>query len=286
MSAAIETLIIGGSNAHTLTESWGKAEDEFSLDTPFGRSHVIRIYSSGGQKFGLLFRHGTGGYDITAPFVNYRANIYAAKAMGAKRIFSWTGPGAISAGYGIGDLVIPHDILDFTKKRDYTFFENRGLGFIRLNPLFCPCIRRNLEAALKAGDIPSHNKGVYVCTEGPRLETAAEIRFFASAGGDMVGMTLVPEAFLARELEICYAALCYITNYAEREDIGYREGELFEGTLPESGKEAVRKAVEGIPGIFKALLRTGDDPDCICKKSMLRYKKAGRISDDFKEWFR
>jgi 5'-methylthioadenosine phosphorylase len=282
----IDTLIIGGSNAHTLKDAWGNAIEDFTMDTPYGKSHRIRTYEMGEKRFGLLFRHGTEGYDITAPDVNYRANIYAAKKLGVKRILSWTGPGAISRGYEIGDIVIPHDILDFTKKRPHTFFEGKGLGFIRMNPCFCPCIREQLKDILSETENTFHERGVYACTEGPRLETAAEIRFFASAGADMVGMTLVPEAFLARELEICYASLCYITNYAERDDIEYKEGELFEGTLPEEKKANVRKAVDLIPEVLKKAVLLKDDPLCICKKSMLRYKKAGKITENFEDWLR
>lgn len=282
----IETSIIGGSNAHLLKESWGEELQEFQLDTPFGLSHVIKIYKINNKEIAFIFRHGTSGYNITAPFVNYRANIYAAKLMGSKRIISWTGPGSISKKFEIGDIVIPHDILDFTKKRAYTFFEGKGLGFIRVNPCFCPYLRSAMIELLSSFNISYHEKGIYVCTEGPRLETAAEIRFFELAGADMVGMTLVPEAFLARELEMCYASICYITNYAEREDIEYKEGELFEGTLPDDKKALVEKAVKVIPQIIKELLKVEDKEDCICKKSMLRYKKTGKITENFIDWFK
>lgn len=281
----IDTFIIAGSNAHNLKNYWGEIIDEVTLCTPFGQSHRIRLYKRAEKVFGVIFRHGVEGYDITAPYVNYRANIYAAKKLGCKRIFSWTGPGAITEAYEIGDIVIPHDIIDFTKKRDYTFFEKKGLGFIRVNPCFCPTIRDNMIKICDSKGIKFHNKGVYVCTEGPRLETASEIKMFKLLGGDMVGMTLVPEVFLARELEICYASLCYITNYAESEIYEYKAGELFEGTLPEEKKHLVKKAIDTIPEIMMEMIITADNGDCLCKKSMLRYKKSGKIIENFESWF-
>lgn len=277
-------MIIGGSNAHLLKEKLGEPVDEFRIDTPFGKSHLIRKYSHKNKEFYFLFRHGLNGYEITAPFVNYRANIYSAKKLGVKRILSWTGPGAIDKKYEIGDLVLPDDIIDFTKKRNYTFFENKGLGFIRMNPCFCPSMRSLLIPILESLNHPFHREGVYVCTEGPRLETASEIRFFRMIGAGMVGMTLVPEVFLARELEICYASICYITNYAESDEIEYKEGELFEGTLPEEKKKYVDKALSFLPEIIFKFLETEDNKECLCKKSMLRYKKTGKIGNNFEEW--
>ena len=96
---------------------------------------------------------------------------------------------------------------------------------------------------LTAAGLAFHPEGVYLCTEGPRLETPAEIKFFSLIGADMVGMTLVPEAFLARELEMCYISLCYISNYAEGiRDLPYRPGVLFEGGLPPGGDVALSPA--------------------------------------------
>jgi len=281
----IDTFVIAGSSAHTVKDAWGEIKDELICPTPFGNSHRIRLHELSGKVFGVIYRHGVEGYDITAPYVNYRANLYAAKKMGCKRIFSWTGPGAITEHFEIGDFVIPHDVLDFTKKRCYTFFENKGLGFIRANPCFCPTIRQKMIETCKKLGIKCHQSGVYVCTEGPRLETASEIKMFKILGAEIVGMTLVPEVFLARELEICYASICYITNYAESEAIEYKEGELFEGTLPADKKHLVERAVSLFPEIMKELILSDDNEDCLCKKSMLRYKKAGKITDNFENWF-
>lgn len=221
--------------------------------------------------------------------MNYRANIYAAKSLGVTRIFSWTGPGAISRKFRPGDLVLPDDLIDFTRNRPSTFYEGKGIGFIRQAPVFCETLREALRSAARrrkgGGRLPSG--GTYACTEGPRLETPAEVRFFTRAGADLVGMTLCPEAFLARELEICYAPVAYVTNYAEGvRKMPYRRGALFEGMLPPGEAAAVEAAKNAIPGIAIAAARAvaGEERDCPCAVSMERYRKRGVIGPDFRGW--
>jgi 5'-methylthioadenosine phosphorylase len=254
--------------------------------TPFGLSNPVHLCEKDGFRFLFLSRHGERGYEKTAPFVNYRANIFAAKSLGAERIVAWTGPGILSGKYRPGDLVLPEDLLDFTKNRPSTFYEGKGIGFIRQFPVFCGTLRAALRAEGSRG-IRLHAGGTYACTEGPRLETPAEIRFLASAGADMVGMTLCPEAFLARELEICYAPVGYLTNYAEGiRHLPYRRGKLFEGMLPEGEAARVDRAKNAIPALAIAAARSlsGRKRDCPCAVSMERYRRRGIIGDDFREW--
>lgn len=266
--------------------------------TPYGPSNPVHLCETAGFHFFFLSRHGEHGYDRTAPYVNYRANIYAAKRLGVERIVAWTGPGAISPKYRPGDLVVPDDLLDFTRNRPSTFYEGKGIGFLRQYPVFCETLRGALRSALDSreggklriggrGAGRFHSGGTYACTEGPRLETPAEIRFLARAGADLVGMTLCPEAFLARELEICYAPVAYVTNYAEGvRRMPYRRGALFEGMLPADGAAAVEAAKNAIPGIAIAAARAlaGKERDCPCAVSMERYRKRGVIGPDFRGW--
>ena len=104
--------------------------------------------------------------------------IYSLKELGVKKIISWSGPGAIKADYSIGDYVIPDDVIDETRQRESTFFRGKGIGFIRQYPTFCPALREVLKKSLESLSIQFYHEGVYVCTEGPRLETAAEINKF------------------------------------------------------------------------------------------------------------
>lgn len=221
--------------------------------------------------------------------MNYRANIFAAKSLGVERILAWTGPGIIAPGYRPGDLSLPDDLLDFTRCRPSTFYEGKGIGFIRQSPVFCETLRGAFRAARGKGRGGGrlHPKGIYACTEGPRLETPAEIRLLASAGADMVGMTLCPEAFLARELEICYAPIAYLTNYAEGvKPMPYRRGTLFEGMLPGENAVRVEQAKNAIPLLAIAAARSlsGKKRDCPCAVSMERYRRRGVIGDDFRTW--
>src|SRR4030067_1321414 len=135
----------------------------------------------------------------------YGGNVRRPKRRGVKRISAFSGPRIISKRMRPGDLPLPDDLLDFTRNRPRTFYEARGIGFLRQFPVFCDAVRRALldVRAEERGGLRMHKGGTYACTEGPRLETPAEVRFLARARADMVGMTLCPEAFLARELAIC-----------------------------------------------------------------------------------
>ncbi len=280
--------MIGGSGAYQFAEDeFGRLLDRRRVRTPFGESAPFCLYENGGFRFYFASRHGERGYEMSAPFVNYRANLYAAKLLGVERVVAWSGPGIVNDGLAPGSFLVPTDLIDFTKGRKATFFAGTGLGFIRQNPVFCASMGRALaEAAERSGRDVVHG-GTYVCTEGPRLETPAEIRMFRMWGADVVGMTLVPEAFLARELEICYQPICYLTNYAEGvRELPYREGVLFEGTLPDEMAPGVEKAKELLPGIciFAMRLFKGRKRDCPCSVSMERYRRAGVIGEDFKGW--
>jgi len=297
-------LLLGGSGAYALPGgTLGERLSSRRVRTPFGLSNPVHLCEKAGFRFLFLSRHGETGYGKTAPYVNYRANIYAAKSLGVTRIVAWTGPGAIARKFRPGDLVLPDDLLDFTRNRPSTFYEGKGIGFIRQFPVFCETLRDALHGAAKrsvadrgvalrsvaqrraAGRI--HFGGTYACTEGPRLETPAEIRFLARAGADLVGMTLCPEAFLARELEICYAPVAYVTNYAEGvRKMPYRPGALFEGMLPPGEAAGVEAAKNAIPGIAIAAARAvaGEERNCPCAVSMERYRKRGVIGPDFRGW--
>lgn len=283
-------LILGGSGAYSLEKSaLGVRLASKRFRTPFGLSNPLHLHEDAGFRFLFLSRHGEGGYEMTAPSVNYRANIWAAKEAGVGRIVAWTGPGSLRPAWEPGELVLPDDVIDLTRNRPSTFFEGTGLGFIRLSSVFCETVRAALLRAHRITRSPYlvRSKGLYVCTEGPRLETPAEIRMFKGMGADLVGMTLCPEAFLARELEICYAPIAYITNWAEGiRRLPYRSGELFEGMLPKEKTARVEAAKDAIPAIaIEAAKALADEPrDCPCSVSMERYRKRGQIGSDFRDW--
>ncbi len=284
-----KVFVIGGSSAYLLKkEEFGKVLSVRELETPYGTSNpVYEIRHPNGFNYFFLSRHGEKDYDTTAPFVNYRANIYAAKELGAEAVVSWTGPGSLKENLRPGDFVVPTDVLDFTKGRKSTFFENGGLGFVRQSPLFCPGVRRALLNSLQNLRLSYHDGGVYACTEGPRLETRAEIEMLRSLGADLVGMTLVPEVFLAKELELCYGALCYVTNYAEGiKDYEFRSGVLFEGMLKEDEERRVKEAISFFPKVILSVVEElhSYDRSCFCPRLMERYRRKGKIGENWKEW--
>ena len=284
-----KVLIIGGSGAYTLDKGrFGKVLEVKRLDTPYGLSNpVYKIKHPDGFEYLFLSRHGEKDYDTTAPFVNYRANIYAAKELGVETIVSWTGPGSLKYDFRPGDFVVIDDVIDFTRQRKETFFENGGLGFVRQSPLFCPGVRKALVESLNEMKETHHDRGTYVCTEGPRLETRAEIEMFKRLGAELVGMTVVPEVFLARELEMCYGTICYVTNYAEGiVESSFKEGVLFEGMLREDEKERVERAVSLFPEIVLRVTEklNSYDRNCPCPRLMERYRRKGKIGDNWKEW--
>jgi 5'-methylthioadenosine phosphorylase len=265
-----------------------RAQSSERYDTPFGRSNPVHVFRHNNIPFALLSRHGETGYSVSAPYVNDRANLYALKSLGVEKILAWCAPGAINEAMAPGDLVIPHDILDEGHQQPYTFFPDRGLGFVRQNPVFCPELRHKVIATLTAGPFPIHPAGVYTATTGPRLETPAEVRKYKLLGGDLVGMTLVPEIFLARELELCYAAICYVVNYAEGiKDRPYQPGVLFEGLATLEEIERVKAVEAAFAEIALSLLPELAETtrQCPCPWLMERYRQRGDIGKNWREWF-
>ena len=277
--------IIGGSQGYRTIGNLANCNLIGPVETPFGLSVPVRRISVDGCEIFYISRHGEHGYSTSAPFVNYRTNIWALKELGVERIIAWSGPGAIDSDIPIGDILVPGDIIDETKGRAYTFFEGLGIGFIRQNPVFCPTLSNNLKNIIESRIGHCRTNDVYVCTQGPRLETRAEIRKFAGYGGTLVGMTLVPEAFLAKELEMCYCPICYVTNYAEGViERDYEPGKLFEGLLNDDEKTRVEAAVEMIPGIAIEALTSLESLECKCNRAMERYRKRGDIGEDWHTW--
>ncbi|TET33334.1 MAG: phosphorylase [Planctomycetota bacterium] len=280
--------IIAGSEAHSLLEGGLGGEPVQVEPTPFGEAQPVFRVKKDDTAFLVLCRHGTGGYNISAPFVNYRANIWALKSLGVTHVIAWSGPGAINPEYAVGSYVIPDDLLDETRSRAQTFFENTGLGFVRQSPVFCPTLSDILAGILGNLEAEFTRGATYVVTEGPRLETPAEIRKFKMLGADLVGMTLAPEVFLAKELEMHYAAICYVTNAAEGGKSDFKPGVLFEGLASENDKAAAHAALERFPEIISEAARklAGFGQSCSCDHAMERYRRRGIIGEDFRTWIK
>jgi len=294
----VSIALIARSAAHEALCSAGARETEcFAAETPFGTSNPVHIMEAGGISFALISRHGESGYEVAAPWVNDRANLYALKDLGVERIVSWSSPGSLDEAVGAGDLVVPDDVLDETRAPPFSFFEGRGIGVIRMRAPFCPALRAAFLRALGKAGAGARDGGVYAGTQGPRLETAAEVRKLRSLGGTVVGMTVVPEVFLARELEMCYAAVCLVVNRAEGiAERPYAPGVLFEGLASDEEMERVRKMNALFPTLALALLegaaRAGGAREhspgageCHCARALERYRVRGDIGPDWRTWW-
>lgn len=204
--------IIGGTGFSDGLALAGAAEAV--VGTPYGAVHVLRG-RLGGREVAFLARHGKG-HSVPPHRVNYRANIWALWHLGFRRIVATAACGSLRPHIPPGSLALCDQFLDFTRGRPGTFFDGED-GTVRhadMTEPYCPELRRALSAAAAALGVGLRPSATYVCTEGPRFETPAEIRAYASLGGDVVGMTGVPEVVLAREAGLCYASVAIATNSA------------------------------------------------------------------------
>lgn len=189
-----------------------KPEEEKTVETPFGSRSIYRIQTQN-QSFYYLPRHGLD-HSVAPHLINYRANLWALKELGVNQILSLCAVGSLNKDFKPGHFVAIEDILDFTKGRTSTFYDgqDRDLRHLDVSNLYSKALTQELENFFSQRQESIH-KGIYVCTEGPRFETAAEIKFYQMIGGDLVGMTGSPEVFLARELSMNYASLALVTNF-------------------------------------------------------------------------
>lgn len=182
--------------------------------TEYGDVNIL-IGKSNGVEVAFIPRHGAG-HSVPPHLINYRANIMALYSIGVRNIIATAAVGSLNYDFKPGEYVLPDQFLDFTKQRKSTYFEGGEKGVVHCDMTvpYCIELRQIIKNTAEKIDLKVHNGGVYVCTEGPRFETAAEIAMFKQFGGHLVGMTSVPEVCLARELGICYASVSIVTNYA------------------------------------------------------------------------
>lgn len=203
--------VIGGTGVNELNLT---KQIEVTVETPYGRI-PLKTGLINGIELAFLKRHGEG-HAIPPHRINYRGNIWALKELGVKKILATGAVGSLSPACEIGQIALVDQFLDFTKMRSQTFYEggDHGVLHVDLSEPYCPDLRRTILAGAENIGLQIPNGGVYVCTEGPRFETPAEIKMFRTLGGDVVGMTGVPEVVLARELGLCYATIALVTNSA------------------------------------------------------------------------
>ena len=257
-----EVALIGGSGLYVPRMFENAAEA--SIDTPYGQVDYV-AGELNGKAVVFIARHDKS-HGTPPHKINYRANIWALKKLGVKFIAANSTAGSLNPDLRPGDLVIPDQLLDFTKNRPYTFFDgqDRKVVHVDFTRPFCHTMSELLLSCAPEANLTCHAGGVYVCTEGPRFETAAEIKMYGMLGGDIVGMTGVPEAVLAREAEMCYVNFSLVTNMGA----GISKNPLSHREVHDYVKSAEAKLLVFIKNILVKLLEQPEETDCDCQRAL------------------
>lgn len=186
---------------------------EAKISTPYGMpSHFVFLGRYKDARIALIPRHGRD-HSIPPHRINYRANIFALKQLGVKRVISVSSVGSLRENLRPGEFVFPDQFIDRTKARADTFFDGAKVAHVSSADPICPDMRNVLAKCAATNSISSHDSSTYICIEGPRFSTRAESKLFRQWGADVVGMTMYPEVILAREAELCYACIAMVTDY-------------------------------------------------------------------------
>lgn len=250
--------IIGGTGIY---DAGSEVKTE-QLVTAYG-DVTYDVMTVGGQEIIFLARHGKN-HNIPPHKINYRANMMALKMLDVTHVYATCAVGSMNDSYEPGDVVIITDFIDFTKSRVQTFFEGDDgpVAHVEMTEPYCGTLRKMFHDQAEKSNMDLKGDAVYVCTEGPRFETAAEIRMYRQMGGDVVGMTNVPESVLAKELGMCYAAVGVITNWCTGIDGKHIEGHQI--------AESMKKNKAMITQIFIDILKEKiDAQDCQCDRSLI-----------------
>ena len=236
--------VIAGSGAGRIFQDM---VDRDVIVTPYGS---VKTYSSEElhPDIPIVLRHGAG-HKVPPHLVAYRANIAGLAMIGTERVVAIGAVGSLRSSLRPGDIVFPDQFLDFTKARPSTFVETIGndYGHTDMTNPFCEDLRRIALGSAGELEIPIHPRATYVCTDGPRYETSAEIRMFKMLGGDLVGMTCVPEVALAREKGMCYLHLSVITNMAagiQPEPISHEKVERIIANKTLQVRQLIKRVIE------------------------------------------
>ncbi|MGB4337847.1 MAG: S-methyl-5'-thioadenosine phosphorylase [Bacillota bacterium] len=265
---ALELAIIGGTGVYDP----GVLSDvrQVTVDTPYGTASAL-VGKRGDKEIAFMARHG---YRHTVPphMINHRANIAALKMMGVKRVMATCAVGSMNTAMPPGSFVFMDQFIDFAKSEVRTFFDGGDRGVVHVdytNP-YCPEIRAALVSNARRMGIIASDGGCYVCTDGPRFETPAEIRMFQMLGGDIVGMTGVPEVVLAREAGMCYASIAMVTNWAAGitgEPLGHSEVVEIMQANGERLRELMMLTIDALP----------DERHCACGHNAPDMPWLGRV---------
>ena len=252
--------IIGGSGLYDI-EGLRKVTER-SVKTPFGApSDKVVFGELDGIRIAFLSRHGRG-HRINPSEINYRANIYALKSLGVSRVISVSAVGSMKESIKPGDVVLPDQFIDLTKRRVSTFFEGGIVAHVAFGEPVCASLGAGLLAAARTVGATVHQGGVYLCIEGPQFSTKGESRLYRQWDASVIGMTNLPEAKLAREAELCYATVALATDY-----------DCWHETERAVTVEAILTTLRQNVTLAKRLLRTSmravaDVKSCSCQRAL------------------
>ncbi|MCR4392828.1 MAG: S-methyl-5'-thioadenosine phosphorylase [Dehalococcoidales bacterium] len=252
--------VIGGTGLYEIEGMTGIRQ--VHLETPFGEtSDDITVGKLNGTGLAFLPRHGRG-HRILPGEIPCRANIYALKCLGVEQIISINSCGSFKEEIRPGELLIPDQVIDQTRDRIRTFFGDGVVAHVSMAEPFCPGLSEILFQSARDAGATVHKGGTYVTIEGPAFSTRAESRLYKAWGADVIGMTIIPEACLAREAEICYASICCVTDYDS-----WREKE--EGVTADVIIGYMQKNLSMAKQIIKlAVGRIKETRDCECGSAL------------------
>jgi 5'-methylthioadenosine phosphorylase len=251
--------VFGGSGFYAFLDD----PEEVAVDTPYGKPAApVTVGTIGDRRVAFIPRHGVD-HEFPPHRVPYRANVWAMKELGVTRIFGPSAAGSLRRDIPPRTFVVCDQAIDFTKSRDTTFYDGPATTHISFADPYCPVLRQSLVDAAVGQGIEHRVGGTMVVIEGPRFSTRAESKMFASAGGDVIGMTQFPEVALAKELELCYANVALVTDY----DVGV------DGIAPVSHAEVLKVFGENIDRLRDLLFAAiptvpGDREGCDCANAL------------------
>ena len=258
MNENVEIGIFGGTGIYD--SGILKNSKEITVDTPYGKtSDSITVGEFNGRNVAFMPRHGKK-HTIPPHLINFRANIWAFKELGVKRIIAPSAVGSLKEEFEPGHFAIPSQFIDFTKSRKGTFSEDGKVIHISVADPFCPELQNVILNITKKEKIQMHENCTYVCIEGPRFSTKSESKFFRTTGADIIGMTLVPECQLAREAQICYVSISTVTDYDVWAEKPVTAKEVMETLAKnvETTKKILTLVIDQIPEI----------KSCSCEKAL------------------